>query len=44
MRITVDENPIVHDVYFEGNDRLDDDILKTEIMLKPRTVYTASKA
>ncbi len=42
--INVEENPIVHDVYFEGNDKLDDDILKTEIMLKPRTVYTQSKA
>ena len=44
LMINVEENPIVHDVYFEGNDKLDDDVLKTEIMLKPRTVYTQSKA
>lgn len=44
LLINVEENPIVHDVYFEGNDKLDDDVLKTEIMLKPRTVYTQSKA
>lgn len=44
LLIRVEENPIVHDVYFEGNDKLDDDVLKTEVMLKPRTVYTPSKA
>ena len=42
--IKVQENPIVREVYFEGNDKMDDDILKTEIELKPRTVYTPSTA
>lgn len=42
--IQVQENPIVREVYFEGNDKMDDDVLKTEIELKPRTVYTASTA
>ncbi len=42
--IFVVENPIVHNVYFEGNDKLEDEILKTETMLKPRMVYTENKA
>ena len=42
--IKVQENPIVREVYFEGNDKMDDDVLKTEISLKPRTVYTPSTA
>lgn len=42
--VQVEENPIVREVYFEGNEKMDDDILKTEIELKPRTVYTASTA
>ncbi len=44
MTITVVENPIVHTVYFEGNKKLDDDVLKTEVRLKPRSVYTQSLA
>lgn len=44
MIVDVSENPIVHEVFFEGNDKIDDDVLKTEIMLKPRTVYTQRKA
>ena len=41
--IDVQENPIVHEVFFEGNKALEDDILKTEVQLKPRAVYTKSK-
>lgn len=41
--IQVEENPIVHTVYFEGNKALDDDILKTEVLLKSRMVYTQKK-
>ena len=41
--IKVAENPIVHEVYFEGNKALDDDVLKTEVMLKSRDVYTKHK-
>ncbi len=44
MVVNVAENPIVHEVFFEGNTKLDDEVLKSEIMLKPRTVYTQSKA
>ncbi|MBR4926882.1 MAG: outer membrane protein assembly factor BamA [Alphaproteobacteria bacterium] len=43
MTIQVMENPIVRDVYFEGNKKLDDDVLRSEIMLKPRSVYTLNK-
>ena len=43
LKIHVTENPIVHNVYFEGNKKLDDDALKSEIMLKPRTIYTLNK-
>ena len=42
-KITVAENPIIHTVYFEGNKALDDDILKTEVLLKSRMVYTQRK-
>ncbi|MDY6407801.1 MAG: outer membrane protein assembly factor BamA [Pseudomonadota bacterium] len=42
-QIKVEENPIVHQIYFEGNNKLDDDVLKTEVLLKPRTVYTKRK-
>lgn len=41
--IHVVENPIVHEIYFEGNKKLDDDALRSEVMLKPRTVYTLNK-
>ena len=41
--INVQENPIVHEVFFEGNKALEDDVLKTEIQLKARSVYTKSK-
>ena len=41
--IEVQENPIVYEIFFEGNKALDDDVLKTEIQLKPRSVYTKTK-
>ncbi len=41
--VKVEENPIVHEVFFEGNKALEDDVLKTEIQMKPRTVYTKTK-
>lgn len=43
VKIDVVENPIVYQVYFEGNKKLDDSLLKSEIMLKPRMVYTKHK-
>lgn len=41
--VQVQENPIVYEVFFEGNKALDDDVLKTEVQLKPRSVYTKTK-
>ena len=43
MAIRVDENPIVHTVYFEGNKALDSQVLKSEVLLKSRMVYTRRK-
>lgn len=41
--IDVQENPIINDVIFEGNKRLGEEALKSEINLKSRSVYTKSK-
>ncbi|MBQ3695847.1 MAG: outer membrane protein assembly factor BamA [Alphaproteobacteria bacterium] len=41
--VKVEENPIVHEVFFEGNKALEDDVLKTEVQMKPRSVYTKTK-
>lgn len=42
--VTVVENPVVAQVAFEGNSELDKDTLMAEVQLKPRTVYTRSRA
>jgi outer membrane protein insertion porin family len=39
--VTVAENPLVNKVAFEGNKKLSDDQLKTEIQTRSRAVYTA---
>ena len=41
--VQVEENPIVHEIFFEGNKALEDDVLKTEVQMKPRSVYTKTK-
>ena len=41
--VKVEENPSVHEVFFEGNKALDDDVLKTEVQMKPRSIYTKTK-
>lgn len=41
--IKVEENPIVNRVYFEGNKQFDDDTLKKQIRLQPRSIYTVAK-
>lgn len=43
MVVDVLENPIINEIAFEGNDRLDDDQLLAEISLRPRQVYTKTK-
>lgn len=41
--IIVTENPVINRIAFEGNNRLKDEELATEIGLKPRVIYTRSK-
>ncbi len=41
--IKVVENPIVHDVFFEDNKALDDDALKTEVLLRSGDTFTKRK-
>ena len=41
--VTVVENPIINRIAFEGNPRLDDEVLTTEVQLRPRVVYTRSR-
>lgn len=41
--VTVVENPILNQVVFEGNQRLDDDTLQAEIQSRPRVVYTRTR-
>ena len=42
--VTVDENPLVNKVAFEGNHRLSDDQLRPEIQTKPRAVFTPASS
>ncbi len=42
--VTVVENPIVNRIAFEGNDKLEDEALLAEISLRPRVVFTRTKA
>ncbi|MCB1832830.1 MAG: outer membrane protein assembly factor BamA, partial [Geminicoccaceae bacterium] len=37
------ENPIVNRVAFEGNLRIEDEVLDAEVQIRPRTVYTRAK-
>lgn len=39
LRVNVVENPIIVEVAFEGNKRVDDDALRAETTLSPRSVY-----
>ena len=41
--VTLVENPIINRIAFEGNQRLDDDVLTSEVQLRPRVVYTRSR-
>lgn len=41
--VRVVENPIINRLAFEGNKRLKEEQLNSEIQLRPRTVYTRSK-
>lgn len=41
--VYVVENPVINQVAFEGNSEVDTDTLKSEVQLKPRSVYTRAK-
>jgi outer membrane protein insertion porin family len=41
--VAVVENPIINRIAFEGNRRLDDELLSNEVQLRPRVVYTRSR-
>ncbi len=41
--ISVVENPIVNRIAFEGNKKLSEESLTSEISLRPRTIYTRTK-
>ncbi|MHA1558877.1 MAG: outer membrane protein assembly factor BamA [Alphaproteobacteria bacterium] len=41
--VKVQENPIINKIAFEGNKKLKDDILKTEVHLNPREVLSRDK-
>jgi outer membrane protein insertion porin family len=41
--VGVTENPIINRLAFEGNRRIDDETLETEVQLRPRIVYTRSR-
>lgn len=42
--VVVQENPVINRIAFEGNRRIEDEILASEVQLKPRLVYTTSRA
>lgn len=41
--VRVVENPIINRIAFEGNKRINDEALQTEVQLRSRTVYTRAK-
>ena len=44
IRVTVEENPIVNRIAFEGNSRVSSDVLQAETTLRPRAVFTPQQA
>lgn len=41
--VDVMENPIINQIAFEGNDKIEDSELQSEIQLRPRQVFTRTK-
>lgn len=42
--VIVQENPVINRIAFEGNQRIEDEVLASEVQLKPRLVYTTRRA
>lgn len=43
LKVIIVENPIINKVVFEGNDHLEDEDLKKEVVLQPRSIYTRTQ-
>lgn len=43
LLVTVVENPVINQIAFEGNNRIDDETLESEIQLRSRVVYTPAR-
>lgn len=41
--VKVVENPVINRIAFEGNDKIENDTLETEVTLRPRVIYTRTK-
>ncbi len=42
--VRVAENPIVNQIFFQGNHAIEDDKMRNDIQLRPRAVFTAAEA
>ena len=43
LLIKVSENPVISQILFDGNDKVDDNMLTSEIQLTPRSTYSRAK-
>lgn len=43
LTIKVSENPVINKVLFDGNDKVDDSMLESEVQLAPRSTYSRAK-
>ncbi|QQG35339.1 MAG: outer membrane protein assembly factor BamA [Micavibrio aeruginosavorus] len=43
LEVTLAENPVINQVAFEGNDKIEDEELLAEVQLRPRQVLTRNK-
>jgi len=43
LLVNVVENPVINRIAFEGNDKLEDEELDSEVTLRPRVIYTRTK-
>ncbi|MGP1395823.1 MAG: outer membrane protein assembly factor BamA [Inquilinaceae bacterium] len=43
LLVRVVENPIINRIAFEGNLRIDDEVLEAEVQLRPRVVFTRTR-
>lgn len=43
LKIKVVENPVINKRLFDGNDKVDDSMLESEVQLAPRSIYSRAK-